>query len=88
MSVETFTSGTQKLQQHQNHHLLKLPDLWFKNVLKDVTLSFIANNPWMLYSKAPHDPELTPSVGTYGQGNDYFMQPSVRSFGFGIKFKL
>lgn len=50
--------------------------------------SFIANNPWMIYSKAPHDPELTPSVGTYGQGNDYFMQPSVRSFGFGIKFKL
>ena len=66
----------------------RFPDLWFKNVLKDVTLSFIANNPWMLYSKAPHDPELTPSVGTYGQGNDYFMQPSVRSFGFGIKFKL
>ena len=66
----------------------KFPNLWFKNVLKDVTLSFIANNPWMLYCKAPYDPELTPSTGTYGQGNDYFMQPSVRSFGFGIKFKL
>ena len=66
----------------------KLPNLWFKNVLKDVTLSFIANNPWMIYCKAPFDPELTPSTGTYGQGNDYFMQPSVRSFGFGIKFKL
>ena len=64
------------------------PNQWFKNVLKDVTLSFIANNPWMLYSKAPFDPELTPSTATYGQGNDYFMQPSVRSFGFGIKFKL
>lgn len=64
------------------------PNSWFKNVLKDVTLSFTANNPWMLYCKAPFDPELTPSVGTYGQGNDYFMQPSVRSFGFGIKLKL
>ena len=42
----------------------------------------------MYYRKAPHDQELTPSVGNYGQGNDYFMQPSVRSFGFGIKFKL
>ncbi len=42
----------------------------------------------MLYCKAPFDPELTPSTSTYGQGNDYFMQPSVRSFGFGIKFKL
>ena len=65
-----------------------LPDLWFHNVLKNVTVSFIANNPWMLYCKAPFDPELTPSTSTYGQGNDYFMQPSVRSFGFGVKFKL
>ena len=58
----------------------------FSNSFK--TVSFIANNPWMLYCKAPFDPELTPSTSTYGQGNDYFMQPSVRSFGFGIKFKL
>lgn len=65
-----------------------MPDKWFRNVLKGVTVSFIANNPWMLYCKAPFDPELTPSTGTYGQGNDYFMQPSVRSFGFGFKFKL
>ncbi len=65
-----------------------MPDRWFGNVLKDVTVSFIANNPWMLYCKAPFDPELTPSTATYGQGNDYFMQPSVRSFGFGVKFKL
>lgn len=66
----------------------KMPNTWFRNVLKDFTVSFIANNPWMLYCKAPFDPELTPSTSTYGQGNDYFMQPSVRSFGFGIKFKL
>ena len=65
-----------------------MPNRWFGNVLKDVTVSFIANNPWMLYCEAPFDPELTPSTATYGQGNDYFMQPSVRSFGFGIKFKL
>ena len=65
-----------------------LPSNWTGNILKDVTLTFIANNPWMLYSRAPFDPELTPSTGTYGQGNDYFMQPGVRSFGFGVKFKL
>lgn len=66
----------------------RFPDKLFNNVLKDLTLSFIANNPLMIYCKAPYDPELTPSTGTYGQGNDYFMQPSVRSFGFGIKFKF
>ena len=65
-----------------------LPNKWFKNILKDVTFSFIANNPLMIYCEAPFDPELTPSTATFGQGNDYFMQPSVRSFGFGVKFKL
>ncbi|MCM1177447.1 MAG: SusC/RagA family TonB-linked outer membrane protein [Bacteroidales bacterium] len=64
------------------------PNKWFKNVLKDLTLTFIANNPWMIYCKAPFDPELTPTIGTYGQGNDYFMQPSVRSYAFSLKFKF
>ena len=53
-----------------------------------MTVSLVGRNLWMIYNKAPFDPELTPSTATYGQGNDYFMQPSVRSFGFGIKFKL
>ena len=65
-----------------------MPDKWFNDVLKDVTLSLIANNPLMIYCKAPFDPELTPSTGTYGQGNDYFMQPSVRGLGFAVKFKF
>ena len=49
------------------------PNKWFKNVLKDLTLSVMANNP---------------STATYGQGNDYFMQPSVRSYAFSLKFKF
>lgn len=64
------------------------PNKWFKNVLKDLTLGFTANNPVMIYCSAPFDPELTPSVGTYGQGNDYFMQPSTRSYAVNIKFKF
>ena len=27
-------------------------------------------------------------TATYGQGNDYFMQPSLRSIGFNVKVKL
>ena len=60
----------------------------FNNVIKDLTLSFVATNPWMIYCKAPFDPELTASTGKYGQGNDYFMQPSLKSYGFSIKFKF
>lgn len=82
----TYSATNIRLQELSLSYTM--PDKWFGNVLKDVTLSFIANNPWMLYCEAPFDPELTPSTATYGQGNDYFMQPSVRSFGFGVKFKL
>lgn len=64
------------------------PNKWFRNVLKDLTLGFTANNPWVFYCKAPYDPELTPSTATYGQGNDYFMQPSVRSYAVSLKFKF
>ena len=60
----------------------------FNNVIKDLTFSFVATNPWMIYCKAPFDPELTASTGTYGQGNDYFMQPSLKSYGFSVKFKF
>ena len=82
----TYSATNVRLQELTFSYTM--PNKWFGNVLKDVSVSFIANNPWMLYCKAPFDPELTPSTSTFGQGNDYFMQPSVRSFGFGVKFKL
>ena len=31
----------------------------------------------MIYNKAPFDPELTASTGTYYQGIDYFMRKVV-----------
>ncbi len=56
--------------------------------LKGLNLSFVGHNLLMIYKKAPFDPEMTSSTGTYNQGIDYFMQPSLRSFGFSLKFKL
>ena len=64
------------------------PTKWFKKKIDELTVSVIGNNVWMIYNKAPFDPELTPSTATYGQGNDYFMQPSLRSIGFNVKVKL
>ena len=64
------------------------PKKWFKDKIDGLTVSVIGNNLWMIYNKAPFDPELTPSTATYGQGNDYFMQPSLRSVGFNVKVKL
>lgn len=51
-------------------------------------VSFVAHNLWMIYNKAPFDPEMTASTGTYNQGIDYFMQPSLRTMGFSVKVKF
>lgn len=53
-----------------------------------VTVGFIANNLWMIYNKAPFDPEIASSTGTYGQGSDYFSAPSLRNIGFSLKFNF
>lgn len=52
------------------------------------TVSCVARNLWMIYNKAPYDPENTASTGTYFQGYDYFMQPSLRSVGFNVKLQF
>lgn len=62
-----------------------LPKSWLGGYLQGVDLSLIGKNLLMLYKKAPFDPEITASTSTYYQGFDYFMQPSLRSYGFSIK---
>lgn len=63
------------------------PTSWFKNAMT-VNVSFVGRNLLMIYNKAPFDPELTASTGTYFQGIDYFMQPSTRKLGFSVKFQF
>ena len=82
----TYSATNVRLQEFTLSY--KFNSRLFNNVIKDLTLSFVATNPWMIYCKAPFDPELTASTGTYGQGNDYFMQPSLKSYGFSVKFKF
>ncbi|MCC8035681.1 MAG: TonB-dependent receptor, partial [Rikenellaceae bacterium] len=50
----------------------------------DVRVAFVGRNLWMIHKKAPFDPEITGSTGTYYQGYDYFMPPSLRNLGFSI----
>lgn len=60
---------------------------WVKWI-KGARVSFIGRNLLMFYCKAPFDPEATSSTGTYFQGIDYFMQPSLRSLGFSVNLKF
>ncbi len=65
-----------------------LPQKWFRNKAK-LTVGFVAKNLWMIYCKAPFDPELSAATNnTFYQGVDYFMQPSTRNFGFNVKLQF
>lgn len=62
-----------------------LPRKWFKDKV-GLSVGFIGRNLCMLYCKAPYDPDSTTSVAdNFGQGFDYFSQPSLRNLGFNIK---
>ena len=60
----------------------------WQRVIKGLTLSLVGHNLLLLYCKAPFDPELTANTGTYGQGLDYFMQPSLRTMGCSVKLRF
>ena len=64
-----------------------LPRKWFRNVLS-ATVSLVGNNLWMIYCKAPFDPESVATTGNNYQGIDYFMMPSLRRIGFNVKLNF
>ena len=61
-----------------------------RKLLRGMNLSVgvTASNLFMIYCKAPFDPESTGSTGTFYQGFDYFMQPSLRNIGFNVKLQF
>ena len=54
----------------------------------ELTLQLVGRNLWMIYNKAPFDPESIATMNNYYQGIDYFMLPSTRNFGFNIRLKF
>ena len=53
-----------------------------------MTVGLVGKNLWMIYCKAPFDPEGVASTDNFYQGIDYFMMPSLRSVGFNLKLKF
>ncbi len=80
-----YSASNVRLQEA--HISYMLPKKWFNDKIR-LSVGLNAHNLLMLYNKAPFDPEMTPSTGTYYQGFDYFMQPSLRSFGFNVKLQF
>lgn len=53
--------------------------------IQNMHVAFTGRNLFMIYCKAPFDPELTASTGTFFTGIDNFMMPSLRNLGFSVK---
>ena len=65
-----------------------LPNGLFENRIKNVSLSLIGRNLAMIYKKIPHiDPESVAS-STNAQGVEGGVLPSLRSYGFSVRFGL
>ena len=56
--------------------------------LCEITLSLVGRNLWMIYNKAPFDPESVATTGNYYQGIDYYMMPNTRNIGFNVRLKF
>lgn len=100
VDAETWytTIGTGKVYSHYIYNATNirlqeasigytLPKRWFRDVCS-IDISLVGRNLWLIYCKAPFDPESASSTDTYYQGIDFFMQPNLRSYGFSVKLNF
>lgn len=82
-SMYTYSATNVRLSQLSLGY--DLPIKKWENYVKKINVSLIGQNLFLLYNSAPFDPELTANTGTYYQGIDYFMMPSLRRLGISVK---
>ena len=85
--TQYYTYSATNIRLREAYIAFNIPRKWLSNIL-DLTVSLTGKNLWMIYNKAPFDPETIFSTDNYAQGLDYFMTPSIRSLGFNIKMKF
>lgn len=65
-----------------------VPRPWLKNVVKDLTFSFVARNPFIVWKNIPNiDPDSNYN-NTTGMGLEYGSLPSRKSYGFNVNVKF
>jgi TonB-linked SusC/RagA family outer membrane protein len=81
----TYSATSIRLQEASVGYTFPKSNVWG---IADVTVSLVGRNLWMIYRKAPFDPETTATTGNYYQGIDNFMMPSTRNLGFNVRLKF
>ena len=86
--VTNYTYDATNVRLGQLNLNYTLPRRWFRDKCT-LNVGFIAKNLWMIYCKAPFDPELTTAVSSnYYQSFDSFMLPSTRTMGFNVRVQF
>lgn len=83
---QNYIYDATNVRLQEAHIGYNIPSKWIGG--RQLYVGLTGGNLLMLYKKAPFDPEAVASTGTYYQGFDYFMQPSLRTFGFNVRMKF
>lgn len=81
----TYSATNVRLQEASLGYTF--PRKMFRNVC-ELSVSLVGRNLWMIYNKAPFDPESVASTNNFYQGIDYFMMPSQRNIGLNVSLKF
>ena len=69
-----YTYSATNVRLQEAHIGYTIPRRWLGNVC-DINVSLVGRNLWMIYCKAPFDPEAVATTEQRYQGIDYFMMP-------------
>jgi TonB-linked SusC/RagA family outer membrane protein len=65
-----------------------VPTSWLKNIVKSLSVSFVARNPFIVWKNIPNiDPDSNYN-NTTGMGLEYGSLPSRKSYGFNVNVKF
>ena len=81
----SYDATNVRLQEVSLTYTLNGKQFWDK--VQSVTFGVIGTNLWMIYNKAPFDPQQTYGVGTYA-ATEFFMTPSAATYGASLKVKF
>ncbi len=82
-----YTYSATNVRLQEAHIGYNIPRKVLGNLF-DLNVSIVGRNLWMIYNKAPFDPEAIATAGNYYQGIDNFMLPSTRSVALSLRLKF
>lgn len=84
-SLYTYSANNIRLQELSFGYTFSRQQL---KGIAEITVSVVGRNLWMIYNRAPFDPEAVATTSNYYRGIDNFMVPNTRNIGFNVSVKF